>query len=384
MMTVGNLCKTFPYPSPEEYARYVFGLPPKKAPIRVLENLNFKLKAGEVLGVLGRNGAGKSTLLRVLAGLHEKDPGSVIECKGGVAAIFEMGVTSNKYQSGREYCRRYFRFIGHGPDELPRLEREVAEFSGLGRFFDEPINSYSAGMRARLFFSVLMNHEEAEILLLDEILSVGDELFRKKSYRRLMRLVSEGGKACVFATHDWLSALRMCDRLMILDKGKIEYIGLAGEAACRYAERLPTVSCNRARARIANAERLCSTAVEFDPGCEFRLRIEVEAAECVPMAVSCCFEIPRRGLILLISRSRQLFAGSGKWIVEFCIPKMPICDGCILSLGICEPWKKGEASTRCIYDLLSWTVRRGIRLVPREKPASGGLVLLSHRWEFER
>ena len=376
-----NISKTFPYPLPQEYLRMIFCLPLKHKTIKALNGININIKKGEMLGVLGRNGSGKSTLLRVVAGLHTHDKGGKLKVKGSMAAIFEMGLASNMFLSGREYCHRYFRFIGNPQHLINNMIDDVKEFSELGNFFDEYINTYSTGMRARLFFSILMTQDEVGIYLLDEILSVGDELFQKKSYKRLIRMISSNNASGIFATHDWQTAMRICDNILILNKGNTEFQGSAEEAVLKFMETNSSVQLDNSKGEIFRKQELMTQLLPFTTGKNFVFTFEFELKEAVAVACSISIEIPRQGLILHIARSKELVSGQGKYRVRVITRNVPFAHNCMLSIGVCAPWLPGEAGTRLIYDLMSWTIRNGIKMSNENNDMNSSVLNIPVKWK---
>ena len=359
-IVVRNLSKTFPYPSQGEYFRYVFHLPPRKPRATVLKDLNFSVKKGRMLGVLGRNGAGKSTLLRIIAGLHDAE--GTIKVHGNVAAIFEMGLSSNMFLTGREYCRRYFQLVGMPGSMLNGMEEDVKEFSELKEFFDEKINTYSSGMLARLFFGILMIQGNVDIYLLDEILSVGDVLFQKKSYKKLISILNRRQSSGVFVTHDWMTAMKICDDIMILNHGNIEFYGPSETAVQLFLKDSPTVQYDDTKGWFPERADLQTRTITYRSGELWQVTFLCEMKQNLEMECTLSIDMPRQGAVLFISHSGKLAEGKGKYQVTFTLPKMPAAGRCYLTLGMCDPFRPGEASTRSIYDALSWVTRNGIKL----------------------
>ncbi|MBO4648399.1 MAG: ATP-binding cassette domain-containing protein [Lentisphaeria bacterium] len=359
-ITARNLSKTFPYPSPGEYFRYIFHLPPAKPRTTVLKDLTFSVKRGRMLGVLGRNGAGKSTLLRVIAGLHDAD--GELKVRGNVAAIFEMGLSSNMFLTGREYCRRYFQLVGKPASMLTGLEEDVKEFSELKEFFDEKINTYSSGMQARLFFGILMIQGNVDIYLLDEILSVGDVLFQKKSYKKLISILNRHQASGVFVTHDWMTAMKICDDIMILNRGNVEFYGPSETAVQLFLKDSPTVQNDEGKGCFPEKAELLARPMIYRSGELWQVSFLCELKQDLELGCTLSIDMPRQGAVLFISRSDKLAEGKGTYRVTFTLPKMPAAGRCYLTLGMCEPFHPGEASTRSIYDALSWVTRNGIKL----------------------
>ena len=372
-ISVRNLSKTFPYPSPGEYLRYIFHLPPRKPRTTVLKDLTFNVRKGRMLGVLGRNGAGKSTLLRIIAGLHDAD--GELKVQGTVAAIFEMGLSSNMFLTGREYCRRYFQLVGMPGSMLSGMEEDVKEFSELKEFFDEKINTYSSGMLARLFFGILMIQGNVDIYLLDEILSVGDILFQKKSYKKLISILNRHQASGVFVTHDWMTAMKICDDIMILNHGNVEFYGPSETAVQLFLKDSVTVKNDDSKGCFPEKTDMQAQPMMYRSGELWQVTFLCEMKQDLGMECTLSIDMPRQGAVLFISRSGKLAEGKGKYQVTFTLPKMPAAGRCYLTLGMCEPFRPGEASTRKIYDALSWVTRNGIKLEDSDETAKPLLPL---------
>lgn len=189
---------------------------------RALDDVSISIERGEIVGVLGNNGAGKSTLLRTLAGVYAAAAGRVTT-RGDISAIFELGVASNEFLTGRQYAVRAFEQMSGLEDLLEPYVAGVDEFSELGDHFDKPVRTYSTGMKARLFFAVATGFRKS-IFLIDEVLSVGDNYFRARCWQR-MRELKRRGVSGVLATHDWTSVIKLCERCYVLDHGKVVQSG---------------------------------------------------------------------------------------------------------------------------------------------------------------
>src|SRR5271165_3423227 len=183
-----------------------------------LRDISFSVGRGEVLGIIGHNGAGKSTILKLLSGLMKPTSGT-IDVKGSLSALIEVGAGFHPDLTGRENIYLNGAILGLSRGQITRKFDQIVEFSGLSEFLDTPVKRYSTGMYARLGFSVAA-HVDADILLVDEVLSVGDYLFRNKCMER-MKEIRDRGVAIVFVTHDLDSIATFCSRVILLDHGRI-------------------------------------------------------------------------------------------------------------------------------------------------------------------
>ena len=194
---------------------------------RALNGIDLDVKKGEVVGIIGPNGSGKSTLLRVIAGIYAPDEGSV-EVQGRITLLAGVGTGFNQNLTGRENISLTASIFGFNKKGILGMEEDIIDFSGIREFIDDPIRTYSAGMRARLGFAIISNLDP-DILLLDEVMSVGDHEFRKKSRARIEELVK--GKATVVIVSHSKSILKsLCNKVYFIQEGKITSSGDLEEA----------------------------------------------------------------------------------------------------------------------------------------------------------
>lgn len=186
-----------------------------------LKDINFTLNKGERLGILGLNGAGKSTLLKVIAGVFKPTEGKVTR-RGVLAPMLELGAGFDMQYTGAENIYLYGSVLGYSKTFIDERYDEIVEFSELKKFIDVPLKNYSSGMRARLGFSIA-TVVEPDILILDEVLSVGDAKFRKKSEKKVMDMFDKG-VTVLFVSHSLEQVERLCNKAMILEHGRmLEY-----------------------------------------------------------------------------------------------------------------------------------------------------------------
>ena len=196
-----------------------------------LRNVSFTMNKGERMGILGLNGAGKSTLLKVISGVYKPTEGKVIR-HGKVVPLLELGAGFDQQYTGKENIFLYGTVLGYTKGYLEEKYDEIVEFSELGKFIDVPIKNYSSGLQSKLGFSIA-TIANPDILILDEVLSVGDAKFRKKSEAKIMQLM-EGGTTVLFVSHSLAQVRRICDRAMILDHGTLKAIGGIDEISNQY------------------------------------------------------------------------------------------------------------------------------------------------------
>ena len=196
-----------------------------------LEDVSFSVERGETLGLIGRNGAGKSTLLKVISGILKPTEGSVMT-HGNVVPMLELGSGFDFDLTGRENIFLNGAILGYSEEFLKEKYQEIVDFSELGQFIETPIRNYSSGMLARLAFSVA-TVVHPDILIVDEILSVGDAQFQEKSRARMLELMG-GGTTVLFVSHSIDQIFQMCSRVLWLEKGKVKILGKADEVCNAY------------------------------------------------------------------------------------------------------------------------------------------------------
>lgn len=196
-----------------------------------LKNVSFQVNKGEVLGIIGRNGSGKSTLLKVISGILKPTKGSAV-CKGNVVPMLELGSGFDLDLTGRENIFLNGAILGYSEEFLKAEYEKILEFSELGQFIDMPIRNYSSGMLMRLAFSIA-TMVNPQILIVDEILSVGDEGFQRKSRDRMLEMMS-GGTTVLFVSHSLSQVRELCDRVIWLDGGEVRMLGSTEQVCDRY------------------------------------------------------------------------------------------------------------------------------------------------------
>ncbi len=199
-----------------------------------LDDVTFEVKKGEHLAVLGLNGAGKSTLLKTIVGVYKPTKGTVYK-DGVVAPLLELGAGFDPNYSGKENIFLYGAILGYDRAYLESKYDEIVEFSELGHFINVPVKNYSSGMKARLGFSIA-TAVEPDILILDEVLSVGDASFRKKSLAKVQSMFDKG-VTVLFVSHNIAQVKAICSKAILLEKGKIVAQGDVNEVAAIYEEK---------------------------------------------------------------------------------------------------------------------------------------------------
>ncbi|MEO1032623.1 MAG: polysaccharide ABC transporter ATP-binding protein [Bacteroidota bacterium] len=195
----------------------------ESAYVWAIKDISFEVKQGEVLGIIGKNGAGKSTLLKILSRVTSPTTGE-IKTRGRIASLLEVGTGFHPELTGKENIYLNGAILGMTKAEIKAKEQEIIEFSGCERYIDTPVKRYSSGMRVRLAFAVAA-FLEPDILVVDEVLAVGDAEFQKKAIGKMQDISSSDGRTVLFVSHNMESMARLCERGILLNNGEIEYRG---------------------------------------------------------------------------------------------------------------------------------------------------------------
>jgi lipopolysaccharide transport system ATP-binding protein len=235
-MRVRDLCKVYRrYRSHWSLLAEILTGRPRYEPHHALRDVSFEVSSGEAFGVIGDNGAGKSTLLRILCGTAYPSRGDV-EITGATTALLDPGAGFHQDFTGRENIRFTGSIMGFSREAVLERESEIIRFSELDAFIDQPVKTYSSGMAVRLGFAVATAFDP-NLLIIDEVLAVGDQGFQKKCTDRIMGYRREG-KTIVFCSHNLYQVRKLCDRVLWLDRGRVRALGPAGDVVDRYGDRI--------------------------------------------------------------------------------------------------------------------------------------------------
>lgn len=199
-----------------------------------LKDINFDLYPGDFLGIIGHNGSGKSTLLKLIAGIYNADKGSEIEINGMLVPFLELGVGFNPEFTGKENIYLNGTILGMKLKYLDEHYQDIVDFADLGQFINNPVKNYSSGMMVRLAFSIAIQ-ANADIYILDEILGVGDEKFRRKTAAYVRKLAQEG-KTIIFVSHELDEVSELCNKVAWIDHGELKFFGDTQEGLKLYNE----------------------------------------------------------------------------------------------------------------------------------------------------
>jgi len=308
-----------------------------------LQDLNFEVMEGEVLGIIGRNGSGKSTLLKILSRITEPTTGR-IKLRGRVASLLEVGTGFHPELSGRENIFLNGAILGMCRNEIRRKFDEIVEFSEIGDFVDTPVKRYSSGMYVRLAFSVAA-HLEPDVLIIDEILAVGDAAFQKKCLGKMEEASTQGGRTIIVVSHQDGVISGLCNRCLLLDKGRLHFDGTTSDALDRYVantRRLSSLSLadrtdrqGKGLARVTSLQFTNSVGlglVDVVSGSLIKIRVRYEVRPQIKLSncrVSITFIKDLSPILVLstdlVDRSNLELDGIGE--IEFQVDKWPLSLG---------------------------------------------------------
>lgn len=308
-------------------------------PFHALTDVNLQIEEGQSVGIIGANGAGKSTILKILAGVVEPTNGTV-DVRGRVAPIIELGVGFDPELNGSENLRFAGVLLGHSPQDIEERYESIVEFAGLHDFMETPVKRYSTGMRARLGFS-LVTAFDADLILLDEVLSVGDFDFQQRSLRRVREL-HERGAALVAVSHSNHMISQLCETLVLLEHGRVITSGDPVSVIARYIgeEVIGTggpVDQDSVHADlVADPPEGSPVAIEdlevvpdsFDPGDPLTFRFTLRVLEPVEARlVMSIYSVGRAGFAEPEEGPSELLGTVGTWVITGQIASFPVAPG---------------------------------------------------------
>ncbi|HZU60050.1 MAG TPA: ABC transporter ATP-binding protein [Solirubrobacteraceae bacterium] len=348
-----------------------------------LAGVSLHINRGETVGIIGRNGAGKTSTLRVLAGIIPLHHGRA-ECGGRVATLIELGAGFGREFTGRENIRVNAALHGMGREEIDARIDEMIEFSELGHFIDSPIKTYSSGMLVRLGFAVAA-HIDADVLLIDEVLAVGDEAFQRKCLRRIAERIEEGA-TLVLVSHSPATIERACRRVVVLDGGQVTYDGPTAQGLRFYHRQLGLEEAEPAMAGLPSGAPLAIAQARledgegqprqiFAPGERLRaaLLLDPVPAAAEEREVELVIEVRQFPDRPVFRTAQTTPTGAGRRQVSFEIPRLNLLGGDYdLAVGV----REGGEDAPVVFDrVLAFSV------VAAE--GAEGVVDLRGTWELE-
>lgn len=354
---------------------------PRQQEFSALRDVSFAVERGEALGIIGHNGAGKSTILKLLSGITTPSAGE-ITINGRLAALIEVGSGFHPDLTGRENVFLNGSILGMRRREIAARLDSIIDFAGVRDFIDVPVKRYSSGMYVRLGFSIAA-HLDPDILLLDEVLAVGDANFQEKCLERIREL-ERAGKTIVFISHDLGAVERLCDRALLLANGQIVANGAPHEVITQYRQAAVqfTASAPPKARRAGITKRAEITAlkfynaagqesVTFTTGEPMTVRLECQVREYLPDAVLSLFFYAADGNFICHFSSQdsqeRVELKSGKHVYEFYCPVLGLQSG--------THYVDAAIERHGVTELVDWQYRCALLLVEQGRPVRGGIYV---------
>ena len=337
-----------------------------------LKDVNFEVARGEVLGIIGRNGAGKSTLLKVLSRITEPSEGRV-EIRGRVASLLEVGTGFHPELSGRENIYLNGAILGMSRREIKAKFDEIVAFAEVERFLDTPVKRYSSGMYVRLAFAVAA-HLEPDILIVDEVLAVGDAEFQRKCLGK-MQDVAGGGRTVLFVSHNMGAVESLCSRSIELAEGAVVAMGQTGAVVQGHVSRLSSTRSKLPRSRKVDSSLMIDSFVSGDDvyvsgdSCEIKIAFDADA----PGVIRNCAVLinSAAGVRVAIIDLRRGIAlpyrfAAGRFSFTVSIKSLPLVEG-EYALGL---WIETAQHIDNLYDLHTLIILANTAVAPESYPAN--------------
>lgn len=369
--------------------RFVRGRPPKAREFWALKNANFDIPKGETFGIIGHNGSGKSTALKVLTGVYRPTSGSV-EVNGRVSALLELGAGFHPELTGRENIRLNGSILGFSPRMIDSMMDDIIDFSGVEEFIDTPVKVYSSGMYVRLGFAIAVK-VDPEVLLVDEVIAVGDEQFQRKCFDYLYELRRKGA-TIVLVSHGMSQIEEMCDQVVWLNRGKVQEIGPARDVVASYMQQVnaaedlvhPERPASGGTAYGSGQARVTQLRTVTANGTEVSTLVAGEAAEILVdyvadesvRDVSFRLEIMTEDRVCVAApdtlSNGAVDLQSGRGTLRLTIPRLPLNPGAYLLTTHLSSRGHVLERNECAHEL---KVRKG-------GTTTGGLVEIESSWKW--
>lgn len=365
--------------------------------IQALKGVDLEIPRGKTVGIIGRNGSGKSTLLKLITGIYTPTSGSV-EVHGRISALLDLGAGFHPEFSGRENILINGIILGMSRAEVKGRMEEIIQFAELGEFIDEPVRTYSSGMYMRLAFAVA-THVDPDILLIDEILAVGDEHFSKKSLAKMQEFKGSG-RTIVLVTHDLGTVQKWCDLAAWVDGGKIRLLGEPGQVVGEYVR---AVAAAEAQAGTGGASPLSTPGVALPEVAKRKgEQVEIREVRILPPSgkeqtalhpegpMQICIDFEAHAPVSGLGFSVEVLASGGArvYAMETEVP-LPVASPLGCATLTLELERLGLAGGEYTVDVVAGAgelvqdERRGVRFSVRARGEEKGLVCPPHRWRVE-
>jgi len=345
---------------------------------QALKDISLEIKKGEFFGIVGRNGSGKSTLLKLLAGIYLPDNGN-IQVNGKLTPFIELGVGFNPELTGRENVFLNGALLGFNRKEMKAMYIGIVEFAELGKFMDQKLKNYSTGMQVRLAFSIAVR-AVSDILLVDEVLAVGDANFQAKCFK-YFRDLKRNKRTVVFVSHDMSAVQEFCDRALLIDDGNVQFIGGTNEVASRYMLDSVDASLDQGNAKAnPNFEFIMvkmgksSESYEYHEKISFTIFYHITKNFSYDIGIS----IQKNGVSLHERNTKgiKLPNSTGKHSITWEAPAEILLQG-LHNINVAAFTRRDFQLIAFINDAASFFIKKDDRKV-------GGLVDMESKWEVKQ
>lgn len=377
--------------------RWFAGHRQKKEDFWALKDISFDVQKGEVLGIIGANGAGKSTLLKILSRITPPTSGE-IKINGRVSSLLEVGTGFHAELSGRENIYLNGAILGMARAEIEKQFNNIVEFAGIEKFLDTPVKHYSSGMYVRLAFAVAA-HLEPDILLVDEVLAVGDADFQKKSLGKMEEVTKKSGRTILFVSHNMTAMQTLCRRSLLLEKGRVKMIGPTEdvvrahlrspekiEAIKRYASDPKKLEAQILKITVTDSEGRATT--QIDMAKPFYIEIEYELKTAISAYAILKFfstTVPNKYIVVSLSNDNNYKYPSGPGIYTAKLTVEPLFnDGTYSFLAAVSSENRGYLDSVVEYDTLRIANVQGLPFPTAQHGRADALVVLPMPWQVDK
>lgn len=332
-----------------------------------LKDLNFEIEQGDAVGIIGRNGAGKSTLLKILSRVTAPTTGSV-KVKGRIASLLEVGTGFHPELSGRENIYLNGAILGMRKAEIKRKFDEIVDFSGVERYIDTPVKRYSSGMYVRLAFAVAA-HLESEIMIVDEVLAVGDAEFQKKCLGKMGDVSKGEGRTVLFVSHNMGAVQKLCNNGILLENGKIDFNGTVTQCVEKYLDQNNTFAAIAYPIKLAMPAQILKVGIynnkhvpasDIAVGTAWEIHIEFILNEYIGNFVAAIGLTNVFGVALNTTWQKGTNLNPGKYLIIFYADKINFALG---KYYIHASISKGKNNIEFIENAVSFNIAEGNHLI---------------------
>jgi len=391
---VKNLSKSFKLPNEKSsdikhtfinWTRGIKGYRKQK----VLKNISFQIEKGDFFGIVGRNGSGKSTLLKLISGIYEPDKGSIM-INGSLVSFIELGVGFNGELTGRENVYLNGALLGFSTKEISDMYDEIVDFAELRDFMDQKLKNYSSGMQVRLAFSCAIR-AKSDILVLDEVLAVGDEAFQRKCNDYFEQMKEDKSKTIVLVTHSMGSVKQYCNKAIMLRDGRINARGDSEDVADEYSlENLQTTIDEKTKSDteevdlgVKNLKAELLSRKKITQNDSIRMRVTYDVTKDIETQIDTSIYDYDKNISLVYDESASAITkGKGHFVLDYecSLPSLINNRTIIMYVGVSNSQTQEQIAYTAKEASPTFIIRRTDLSTDREKKAISGVIKMTGRW----